>query len=152
MGDEIPENIDRFNRITIAFLSELYASFPEPLTFDPHLLGVNASGEDFEGDQEVQQPRAFAWMDAATSTINWLRDEGFIKSDGSDLEGNEIGVVLTALGLQAIGRTPEVLIPQKAGKPFSEVVKEHMKGAAKDVASEAIKQLISAGIQLATGG
>jgi hypothetical protein len=149
MADDIPENIDRFNRLTLATLSLLYEYFPNPIEIDSKILGINASGDNFEGEGGGE--RAFTWMGSARDTLNWLSTESFLRHDGTTLEGGFHRCVLTAKGLATLGHIPHSIKENPAHESVASLAQKTLKSGAKDVISDFVKEIISIGIRAYTG-
>ena len=147
MANEIPENIDRFNRLVLATLSLLYKHFPKRIDIDAHVLGVTASGDNFE-DGEDGHHRAFTWMGAADDTITWLAEEGFIRTDGLTTDRKHIQVVLTGKGLRTMGHVPQSVKENPEHASIGTLASKTLKSGAKEVISDVVKEIISLGAKI----
>ncbi|MDR3387720.1 MAG: hypothetical protein P4L92_11760 [Rudaea sp.] len=149
MSDDVPDNIDRFNRLTLALLTILYADFPTPIDIDPKVIGANASGDDFEGDGGRE--RAFTWIDAAGNTMAWLHDEGFFREQRQTLDGKHLQVVLSIKGLATLGHIPHSIKENPEKSSFGTLAGKTLKSGAKDIISEFVKEIINIGAKATMG-
>ena len=145
MADDIPENIDRFNRITLAVFAALYENFPNPIDLDSKVIGMEAGKDEIQGKEDT--PIAVAWMEAALSTINWLKNEGFLTVKMVTFGGDFLQVVLTRTGLNALNQVPSSI----KENPDKATLGTLAKSAAKSGAKEVIFDLVKLGVGAVLG-
>lgn len=136
------KNIDLFNDFAAAILAKLYEGFPVKAQLDARHFCGHGEIDDFGGviDDFGRPSRAF---DIALSTIEWLKDSGYIRSGVRNAYGWS-DVVLTDRGLSLLRATPGVLKGKESlGDKLIRLVRE----GSKEMARESIKELISAGIE-----
>lgn len=139
------DNIEYFNRLTLAVFKRLYESFPTPIELDIQKLSEEAvplEGSEADGfDQFV----------AAPFTVEFLRREGFLTFDTLMVtETVFVQTCLTMRGLAVLNSTPAVL----SGKePLIVQIKGALAKGAKEASADAVKQLmqhiLSAAVALA---
>jgi hypothetical protein len=127
---ELPPNLQEFNEITAVIFSQLYLTFPARRAMDPnfaaHMLGLP------DGRHEMPSGRAFEKLFA--QTLQWLIDEGFIRSDDNPVLD---GVVLTTKGLAAIN-----VVPPSLGRPLGSELADATDQASTEAGKRKLTELI----------
>ena len=141
-------NIDTFNTVVGLILADLYEHFPVPIdlrAFDYALRsGLIADPSDIDIEDEVP----------VSASIEWLIEEGFIRSGTTDLSGGLAPYcVLTQKGLQLLS-IPDVLNQKESmGEQIAHAAKsgtlEGLKELTKRVVCEGSKMLLEASIKAA---
>jgi hypothetical protein len=130
-------NIDFFNRMTLAVLEDLY-SFPTPKDIDVKALAISVIPEE-AGHEQI-----WDMLQASEDTIRFLGHEGFLAYHGEYLDGGTfIQSRLTLKGLAVLGSTPESLGGTKS--PLIDQIRSALKGGAKTASSEVVKGTCSEG-------
>ena len=107
------KNIDEFNRYVALIMGDLYESFP--VKKDIALSSYPNAENNFYD--------AFDSMIIATSTAQFLCEEGFIKCESIDDQSLK-STILTTKGLAALSKTPEsVKSKQTIGEKLSSLSK-----------------------------
>jgi hypothetical protein len=121
-------NIDFFNRFSLALFAKLYESFPSPVTIDP---------KDVLGNVLPADSKSSDWLIAAGDAMDFLSDEGFLTYKGNRMQGSgaALNVRLTMKGLAILGSTPDAL---GGHTPLIDRVTTTLK----EGGSEGVKQLV----------
>ena len=128
------DNISLFNYVTASVLRLLYENFPNPIMLDTGKLRV----EFGISDEDWHEYRGGG--NSIGSDIRWLGDEGFVRYASEAGRGTAFAsAVLTAKGLSALNRSPDVLTP----KP---TIGERLKEVGKTAATETITSLVKAAL------
>lgn len=88
------DNVDKFNKITLALFAKLYGNFPKRykyISYADFCLEF-----DFEECQEI-----------FTASLEFLEYEGFIRYSSSTKDGSFANIGLTLKGLSALQKTPK---------------------------------------------
>lgn len=141
----LPPNIERFNIITAKTFAMLYQSFPVPRDllmgpdFDiPHIMEIS---HDFENNY-VSEREDILFVQ---STIYWLHDAGYIEAKNYTYPFGFREVLLTAKGLETLKAIPPSL---STDKNAGELVLDAVKSGASDSMSDAVKFILSKGVEL----
>lgn len=148
MADEVPENINRFNRITLTVLAILYENFPNPADLATSEIGIQAAGDVIEGKEDGEL--AFVWIGDARSTIIWLKEEGFLKVRMGEVEGSFLHTVLTQKGLGTLSQVPSSIKENPEKVPLGKLAKSTLASGAKELVSEVAKAVIGVAIKAAS--
>ena len=130
-GVLVQDNIKQFDEVAAIIFSHLYDQFPSPSGMEMHKL----VGGKIDTDNLYICPKT----NFSKHVVNWLTEEGFIKSSGGNFAMYN-QCVLTAKGLDALNATPESL----GGK---ETVISKLKSGLATGSSEVIKSAISASVK-----
>lgn len=149
MADEVPENIDRFNRVTLAVFADLYESFPIPTDFDSKIVGIEAAGDLINSKDDAEL--ASAWMEAARTAVTWLEKEGFLRWKMATLGGEFFQVVLTQKGLNVLSQVPSSIKENPEKVPLGKLAKSTLASGAKGLVADVAKEVIGIAIKAASG-
>ena len=128
-----PDNIEFFDRFTLALLERLYAEFPTPAEVD--VKGIAASLLPDDVDSEV----GFRRLSSADDTVDFLTTEGFLTHAGAMLSGGTfLQMRLTAKGLAILNSVPSSLENKRS---LITQIRELAIGGLKAAATETVKQL-----------
>ena len=126
-------NIDFFNGFTLSLFAKLYEAFPTPIDIDTSALALASIPEDATHDA------SWNYMSAADHAVHFLKQEGFLTSEGGFLSGGtELQVRLTAKGLAVLNSMPDAL---DSGTPLIDKAKAALSTGAKEAGKETIKQV-----------
>ena len=124
------ENIDRFNKIASEAFAMLYSYFPVGCDFGPH---------DFDVPKDQYGGVTMEDASFVKSTIEWLVDEGFLRTHGASMSGDFYGVVLSGKGLAVLKLIPDALTnPAPLGEQIQAAVKSGSIAVAKALLSTAL--------------
>lgn len=125
------DNIEFFNRFTLALLEKLYSHFPNPIDIETSKLGAGLIPEN--SDEKV----FYDLLSSTDNAVTFLEQEGFITHKGTYLEGGQFNQVrLTAKGLAVLNSTPDAI-----EKPLIARIRSAFAGGAKEAATETVKLL-----------
>lgn len=130
----LPLNIQRFNDIAIKLFEKLYSSFPECISIDGCAIGAEAILPD------ASQSDAFDTVVMGDFVVTWLSEEGFIRYESRDLQGNYYGVRLTLRGLTILGYVPSSVSSRK--EPIIERIKQYLSSTTGKATGEAAKVIV----------
>lgn len=130
-----PQNIRAFNWLTLKIFNDLYEEFPEPSDFEGLHFVISTLFDVDTKSKEADYLRHF------TATMQWLKDEGFIKYQSDD-SGNFRKVLLTLRGLTVLGYTPTSLSLIDRKEPIITKIKRVLAKGAEGTASDAVKAII----------
>lgn len=137
------DNIEFFDRLTLALLERLYSEFPTPVEIDTRSLGAGLLPDNVT--PEVGH-RLLASVDHA---VNFLQEEGFITHRGTYLEGGTfLQVRLTAKGLAVLNSIPESL---EGRETIAARIRGLLGSGARTAGTESVKQLVQAALKTALG-
>ncbi|WP_230139211.1 hypothetical protein [Pseudomonas sp. Bi130] len=142
-------NIERFDEMSADILAFLYDNFPIHKSVSPEVTGLSVVTCGEYDPETGQSERVSGQVDPETqffySTLEWLAQAGFISLKPSS--GGPRRYVLTAFGLQALKHVPK---PTLGTETLGEKLSTATKSGARHVASEALNQALSIGVQLIT--
>ena len=129
-------NIEAFNALCVQLFADLYDAFPVPIDIEPNALAmaVQPDQEDYGGTWSV--------MEIAGETVNFLRDEGFLRYRDRVLSGEFGGVRLTMKGLAVLG-IPVSLKPNEPREPMIQKMKRVAAKGGEKIAADALQKLVS---------
>ena len=135
------KNIELFDDYTAAILARLYEAFPVPISIDARKLSGHEEVDEFGGviDDHGQASKKF---EIAISTLDWLREAGFIASHMRNQFGHS-QVTLTAHGLQVLNAVPDSL---KSKEPTGEKLVRLTREGSLGLVRETVKAIIAAGV------
>lgn len=133
----LPPNIARFNRTVLGVLAYLYEHFPKPVKVN--LVEMTSS---LFPDDEDTHTEFWTTMGGLGHSITWLAEEGILRFEKCDLNGDFHGVRLTHKGLTAMGAVPKAL---HGTKPLIERAKAALESGAEKAAAETVKAILFAG-------
>ncbi|WP_028863976.1 hypothetical protein [Psychromonas aquimarina] len=131
-------NINQFNEVAATIFAYLHDHFPKPVGMKMHEL----VGGEINSDEMSMCPKT----DFAKDVVNWLTDEGYIKSSGGNFALYS-QCVLTSKGLDALNSTPDSLggkattiskIKDGLATGSSEVIKAAIGATVKSIVSHAL--------------
>lgn len=129
----IPQNIDLFNRFSLAVFRKLYLSFPVPVEIDVNDLMMSVMPNDTEYEQ------TFQILIVGGQAVEFLANEGFLTHQGSLMDRSQyLQVRLTMKGLAVLGSVPASL--EKRESLISKILSITGKGI-KDAAAEQVSEL-----------
>lgn len=135
-------NIDIFNRFTLALFAKLHESFPVPanLEFQSIMMSVIPDDEGLEG--------TFNILLTAREAVNFLESEGFLTVGFKGVDGRGVGQVrLTMKGLAILDSIPAAFEKKESLiSSISEITKKGLKQAASDKVSELAKYALTLAI------
>lgn len=137
-------NIDCFNGFVAAILAQLYDGFPVKCMLDARTISGHGDVDDFGGivDHQGRPSRPF---EIAMGTIEWLIDNGYVRAGERHIYGYR-NAVLSERGLELLKRGAGNLASKESwGDKLLRLVRE----GSIDLAREAAKALISAGVESA---
>jgi hypothetical protein len=138
---ELMNNIDFFNRFTLAVLDDLHASFPTPKDLNIANLAESVIPEDATHED------TWNMLQSAEDTVRFLAAEGFLIHGGEYLEGGTfINARLTLKGLAILGSTPDSLA---GSKPLIDQIKGALANGGKTASSEVVKGLVQKALSVA---
>ncbi|MDP9587414.1 hypothetical protein [Burkholderia ambifaria] len=124
------DNIDRFNKHASEAFAILYASFPLGCSLCPEHFDVPQDGHGSVSDDDAE---------FVSSTIRWLQEEGYVRSQTSTFDGSFHGAVLTGKGLAVMKLIPDALSnPAPLGEQIQSAVKTGATVAAKSLLNAAL--------------
>ena len=125
---EVPSQMQEFNEIAAVILSEVFRTFPIARAIDPDRV-ADALGLD------RRQVMASAWpFDTVfVSTLDWLMNEGFVRSSGPLSEG----VVLTTKGMAALN-----IVPPSLSRPLGKELADATEQASTEGGKRKISELM----------
>lgn len=131
-------NIDLFDEYVALILCQLYESFPVKTTLDVRKISGH-TGLDEYGRICAPDGRPSKEAEIAYSTIEWLVDSGYVRSERPNPYTGYHGCVLTSQGLEVLKATPEsVKVKETTGDKLVRFVSEGSLEMAKDAAKAAI--------------
>jgi hypothetical protein len=137
------ENIEFFDRFTLALLGHLYSEFPTPVEIETRSLGAGLLPDDI--NPEV----AYNLLASVDHAVNFLEEEKFITHKGTYLEGGTfLQVRLTAKGLAVLNSVPESL---EGRETLAARIHGLLSGGAKAAGTESVKQLVQVAFKTALG-
>jgi hypothetical protein len=141
-------NIETFNTIVGLILADLYENFPVPINLNAFDYALRAGLIPDQSDINTEDEAP------AAASIEWLVEEGFIRSGGTDVSsGYAPYSVLTQKGLQLLS-IPDVLGKKESmGTQLASAAKsgtlDGLKEITKKVVCEGSKMLLEASIRAA---
>jgi hypothetical protein len=136
---ELRDNIDRFNLLVLTIFQKLYDSFPTPVNMEPTGIGVSAAPSD------ASEQGVWDSMAEARHALTWLKEEGFLRYETQDLQGNFYEVRLSQKGLAMLG---SALTPSEVKEPLITRVRRTLASGAEKAGTEAVKCLMSEVLKL----
>lgn len=135
------QNIDLFNGYVAQTFSRLYENFPVEAFVDARFLCGHDEVDDFGCvvDRSGRRSRPF---EIALATLVWLSDSGYVTLHGSNGYGHTAR--LTEKGLVLLRSVPKSL---SASEPFGDRLQRLVSEGSMELASSAIKALISTGFE-----
>ena len=132
-----PDNIDRFNLMTLALFQKLYGAFPAPIEIDPGQIGSEAAPEDASDRTQ--------WDSGAEAghAITWLAEEGFLRFESQSTQGDFYEVRLSLKGLSVLGSLPTALAPTDPKETVIARIKRTLASGTEKAGTEAVKGIIS---------
>jgi hypothetical protein len=148
------DNFQNFSTVAGLIFAQLQRSFPTPVDLDEVELAKSLGREI--GEEEVSLPwenelvaelgeiapgedfRKFVW-----NACIWLRDEGFIRADGSRAATR---MVLTTKALSALNATP-VALEGTLGSKLTTAANQASTEAGRSAIAETVGQLIGAAVK-----
>jgi hypothetical protein len=113
-GSELPPNMRDFNEITAVIFSKLFDAFPVARHINADevapVLGI--------ADIREQMPSGRLFKEVFAITLDWMINEGFVRSSGRSID-----FVLTTKGMAALNAVLPSL-SQPLGSELAEVTKE----------------------------
>lgn len=134
-SDSEPENIRAFNWLTLKVLSDLYDAFPQPIDIKGLRFIISTLFDIGTKSREADYLQHFS------STVRWLKDEGFIKY-ASDDAGNFRKVILTLKGFTVLGYVPSSLSSTDSKEPMISKIKLVLAKGAEGAATDAVKTIL----------
>ncbi|WP_462379769.1 hypothetical protein [Pseudomonas sp. Marseille-QA0892] len=135
------DNIEFFNRFTLALLEHLYSQFPTPTEIDTLTIASKAMPDNVDADCISN------FLCSTDDAVIFLAEEGFLTCKGTYLEGGKfLQVRLTAKGLAALGSTPESL---GSKEPLISRIRKALANGTKEATSETVRQLTQQAISAA---
>lgn len=134
-SDSEPENIRAFNWLTLKVLSDLYDAFPQPTDIKGLRFIISTLFDIGTKSREADYLQHFS------STVRWLKDEGFIKYESDDA-GNFRKVILTLKGLAVLGYVPSSLSSADREEPMISKIKLVLAKGAEGAATDAVKAIL----------
>src|SRR5687767_14573715 len=99
-----PKGVQAFNRGTVYVLGRLYAEFPEPVDFEMLRIAIELAIDQHAADSAADRSPGEAFIAKhLSSTMRWLRSEGYIRAASENFDGDFIAVELTEKALRALG-------------------------------------------------
>ena len=129
------ENIVRFNRVVLVTLTRLHECFPKPTELNLANFAGDVWGED-ESEDEL-----WKLLETIRDTIEWLRDEGFVRYRNQDDKGDFYGLRLSLRGLVILGAVPKSL---KGTKSLVDRAKDVLAKGSEKAASELVNIILVA--------
>lgn len=143
------KNIENFNKATLFILSYLYDCFPEKKSFHAYSLVVKELKQRYgtiyikEGDEDpTADDGDLEFLNCLSSTIIWLKEEGYIRFVAFKPIDEFIDVILTSKALILLGKPSSL---SKNEQLVDSIKKEFEKGASTGIQSLG-KQLIKSGV------
>ena len=145
---DIPENMEAFNRVSLALFARLYDSFPKPFNIDPTVaneLGFAAV------PQEATEEQSWNIGTLGVDVVAWLAEEGFLRyePDPNHRYGYFWKVRLSLKGLTILGYIPSTLRAAEQKEALITKVKRVLASGAGTAGSESIKLVVSEIFKLA---
>lgn len=140
---DIPPNIQRFNLTALHLFSQLYDAFPSPIDIETAMLGAQAAPEDLAPSYAV------TYAMGADEVIEWLEEEGFVRTAGRTIGTGIRGVRLTLKGLTVLGYIPMALVPAEKSEPFIDKIKRTLSTGAEKAGAEGVKAILGGVFRLA---
>ncbi|BDU18141.1 hypothetical protein [Lysobacter auxotrophicus] len=136
------DNMEFFDRFTLALFERLYSSFPTPVEVDAVSIGASLLPED------VDQAVGFDLLQAAEHAVTFLAEEGFVTHQGRYLERAVfLEVRLTSKGLAVLGSTPGSL---ENREPLIARIRRALAGGVREAGTETVKLLAQQAFSAAT--
>ncbi|MEM5459637.1 hypothetical protein VSR69_32995 [Paraburkholderia phytofirmans] len=129
------ENIDRFNKYASEAFAILYSFFPQGCNFGPHDFDIPKDEHGGVTDEDAS---------FVSATIDWLKDEGYLRILSADMSGNVYGAVLTGKGLAVLKLIPDALTNPA---PLGEQIQAAVKAGSVSVAKTLLNTALDAGIK-----
>lgn len=143
-GTMAKTNIERFDEMSADILAFLYESFPVHVGVLPRVAGlteIETLSYDPVESTAVTSGERDPETDFFDATLAWLVQSGFVHHKDNGHFSNTY--VLTSLGLQALKHVPK---PSLGSETLGEKLSAATKSGAKEMAKEALNQVLSIGI------
>jgi hypothetical protein len=128
-GSELPPNMRDFNEITAVIFARLFNAFPIPWNLQRDKVAVELGLADIQ----QRMPSGWPFDTVFVSTLDWLMNEGFVRSSGPLSEG----VVLTTKGMAALN-----IVPPSLSRPLGSELAEATKEASTEGGKTRISQMM----------
>jgi hypothetical protein len=140
---DIPPNIQRFNLTALRLFTQLYDAFPTSIDIETSDLGAESAPAGID-------PAAILdYAMRADEVIDWLEEEGFIRTSGKNLGTLVVGVRLTLKGLTLLGYIPTSITPTETSEPLINKMKKALSSGVEQAAAEGVKNLVGGIFRLA---
>jgi hypothetical protein len=142
---DTPNNLKAFNYITLRVFETLYESFPEPRDINGIKFVIECvidEGGDTENTKNLH---------LLSHTIEWLEEEGFLRTKGQTHDGNISHARLTLKGLTIIGYIPTSIDQNGNGPTVIEKAKVVLGRGIEGASAEGIKSVVSSAFRLMSG-
>jgi hypothetical protein len=144
--EQQPGRLEAFDYTVALVLARLFESFPERVQLSGMRLVVDTAVENDVSDKIKEAVPSIVY-----DTVVWLRDEGFIRYQSDDMEGDFTGVTLSLRGLTILGYVPVSLKDSPSPEPIIAKLHGALKSGGTVMMHEVIKQAIGKGFGLLAG-
>lgn len=135
-------SLEIFHLAILEIFRKCLNSIPEPVKLDPSEIGKEVASY-FTNPEEPEElfNQLAVIQDKSTETINWLKNEGFLRIEHEPLSG-PVTATLTHKGISA----SNACVPSLGeGKRFSDFMTSSIKDVTKNVVSTLIAGLFASG-------
>lgn len=140
---DIPPNIQRFNLTALRLFANLYDAFPSPIDIEYGYLGAESAPEG------LAPADVLAYALGADEVVEWLEEEGFVRTTGRTVGATISGVRLTLKGLTVLGYIPTSIVPTESSEPIIDKIKRTLSKGIETAGSEGVKTLLGGVFRLA---
>jgi|GEM_PF-1862387 hypothetical protein len=136
------KSLDIFNLATLEIFRKCLSNIPQPVKLDPSEIGKEVAGYFSNPNNAAELfTQLSVIQDKCEETINWLRNEGFLRIEPESLRG-PVTATLTHKGMNA----SSVSVPSLGeGRRFSDFMTSNIKDVTKNIVSTLIAGLFTSG-------